>query len=127
MPKRVNILGDIRAEHDRPMLDLAFYQTPDYRTLIESTERPIVVGRRGTGKSALCYQLKKFWAKGTNTTVIEIIPEEDQIIGLRPLLSFFGSKYTQIKAGARISWRYALLLEVATRLLEQRKFSRTQA
>ena len=67
MAKRVNVLGDIRAEHDKQMLELAFYETPNYRTLIESSERPIVVGRRGTGKSALCNQLKKYWQKDANT------------------------------------------------------------
>lgn len=109
------------------MLELAFYETPDYRTLIESTDRPIVVGRRGTGKSALSNQLKKYWKKGANTTAVEIVPEEDQVIGLRPLLGIFGSKYNQIKAGARIAWKYALLLEVAVRLLELRKLSQTDS
>lgn len=125
MAKRVNVLGDIRAEHDMHMLELAFFETPDFRTLIESTDRPIVVGRRGTGKSALCYQLKKYWRKGANTTVYEIIPEEDQVIGLRPLLKLFGPKYNQIKAGARIAWKYALLLEVATHLLDSGKLPRS--
>ncbi|MEI6195740.1 MAG: ATP-binding protein, partial [Verrucomicrobiota bacterium] len=127
MAKRVNVLGDIRAEHDKQMLELAFYETPDYRTLIESSERPIVVGRRGTGKSALCNQLKKYWQKDANTIVLEIVPEEDQVIGLRPLLGFFGDKYNQIKAAARIVWKYGLLVEVATRLIDQRKLSRTDS
>ena len=127
MPKRVNVLGDIRAEHDKQMLELAFYETPDYRTLIESSDRPIVGGRRGTGKSALCSQLKKYWQKDPNTIVVEIIPEEDQVIGLRPLLGFFGEKYNQIKAAARIGWKYGLLLEVATRLIDQRKLSRNES
>jgi hypothetical protein len=121
VPKNINVLGDIRAEHDKHMLELAFYETPDYRTLIESTDRPIVVGRRGTGKSALCYQLKKYWRKGRNTTVVEIVPEEDQVIGIRPSLGRFGNKYNQIKAGARIAWKYAILLETATHLLDQKK------
>lgn len=123
MHKRVNVLGDIRAEHDRHMLELAFYETPDYRTLVESTDRPIVVGRRGTGKSALAYELKKYWSRGKNTTVIEVVPEEDQVIGIRPLLSLFGSKYNQIKAGARIAWKYALLLEVVGALLIQKRLT----
>jgi hypothetical protein len=125
--KRVNVLGDIRAEHDKHMLEMTFYETPDYRTLVESTDRPIVVGRRGTGKSALSYQLKKYWQKGFNTTVVEIIPEEDQVIGLRPLLRLFGDRYNHYKAGARIAWKYALLMEIATRLAEERKFSRSEA
>ncbi len=115
MAKRINVLGDIRAERDRHMLELAFYESPDYRTLIETTDRPIVVGRRGTGKSALCSQLRKYWQKGERTTVVEIVPEEDQVIGLRSLATLFGSKYNHIKAGARIACKYALLAEACTR------------
>ena len=126
MSKHINVLGDIRAECDREMLESAFYETPDYRTLIESTDRPIVVGRRGTGKSALCYELKKYWTKGTNTILVEIIPEEDQVIGIQQLLRLFGDKYTQIKAGARIAWKYALLMEIATRLFEQKRLSQSE-
>ena len=124
MQKSANVLGDIRAELDKKMLALAFYETPDYRTLIESTDRPIIVGRRGTGKSTLCNQLNNYWSKDKSTMVVEIVPEEDQVIGLRPLLSCFGSKYNQIKAGARIAWKYALLVEVASKILDQRKLSK---
>jgi ABC-type transport system involved in cytochrome c biogenesis ATPase subunit len=35
------------------MLDRWFVETPDYRTLIETSDRTIVAGRHGTGKSAL--------------------------------------------------------------------------
>jgi hypothetical protein len=117
MAKRVNILGNIRAEADKEMLQVAFYETPDYRTLIESADRPIVVGRRGTGKSALCFHLSKYWRRGRATTVIEMVPQEDQVIGIRPLLARFGSKYNQIKAGARIAWKYAILVEIGANLL----------
>lgn len=108
------------------MLMAAFYETPDYRTLIESFERPIVVGRRGTGKSALRFQLKKYWAKGKRTTAVEIVPEEDQVIGTRPLLRLFGKTYGQLKAGARIAWKYAIMMEIAIRLVDQNKMLRTE-
>lgn len=121
MPTRINVLGDIRAETDSRMLKVAFYETPDYRTLIESFDRPIIVGRRGTGKSALCFRLKDYWVKSKRTTVVEIVSQEDQVIGTRPLLSLFGKTYGQLKAGSRIAWKYALLMEVATRLLDQAK------
>ena len=122
--KKVNILGDIRAEGDGKMLQVAFYETPDFRTLIESAERPIVVGRRGTGKSALCLHLAKYLRQGKSTTVIEIVPHEDQVIGTRPLLSRFGSKYNLIKAGARIAWKYAILLEVGSKLVGHYKLAK---
>lgn len=40
-----NLLGDIRAENDSYMLDNAFYETPDYKALLESNDRCVVVGR----------------------------------------------------------------------------------
>jgi len=58
---RANILGDIRAEADEKMLETAFLETADYKTLIDTTDRPIVIGRRGTGKSALAHQLLHYW------------------------------------------------------------------
>lgn len=122
MQNRVNILGDIRAEGDRRMLEVAFYETPDYTTLLESADRPIVVGRRGTGKSALCYQLGKYWQRDRYAEVIEIVPHEDQIIGIRPWLRLFGEKYNQTKAGAKIAWKYALLLEVCCRVIRHYKY-----
>ncbi len=73
MDKNPNILGDIRAESDQKMLDQGFYETSDYHTLVASTERPVVVGRRGTGKTALSYHLKKYYEQEEKQRVIHII------------------------------------------------------
>jgi len=78
-----NILGDIRAENDTSMLDQAFLETSDYKALLESSDRCVVVGRRGTGKSALVHKLNQYWHNQNKTFVIVVSPEEDQIIGLR--------------------------------------------
>ena len=107
-----NILGDIRAEEDRGMLDVAFYVSPDFRTLIESSDSPIVVGRRGTGKSAIVYNLQKHFSSIDKTEVLCITPEEDQIIGMRPLLELFGYKFAHIKRGALMGWKYAIYLSL---------------
>lgn len=113
---RGNLLGDIRAENDKEMLDQAFFPTPDYKTLVESSDRCVVVGRRGTGKSALVHKLKEYWIGQQKTFVVVVAPDEDQIIGLRSLLNFFGDNYIHIKAGAKIAWKYALYMEVLSRL-----------
>lgn len=47
---KTNLFGDARAEHDHEMLDSSFYESQNYKTLFESRDRFIVVGRRGTGK-----------------------------------------------------------------------------
>jgi hypothetical protein len=106
------LLGDIIAENDTPMLDRAFLETADFKTLAESSDRCVVVGRRGTGKSALAYRLKKYWKAQEKTYVSIITPDEDQIIGLRDIFSFFGDNFLHIKAAAKLSWRYALFMEL---------------
>ncbi len=108
----VNRFGDVRAEHDHVMLDASFHESQNYRTLLESGDRFIVVGRRGTGKSALTYRLSKDWASRKYSTII-IAPSEEQVIGVRPIAQLFGDSITRIRAGVKLAWRYALLLEIS--------------
>lgn len=117
-----NVLGDIRAEQDSAMLDSAFWESSDYKALLESYDRPIVVGRRGTGKSALAYRLSKRWATKPKTSILKIAPEEEQMIGLRDIFEQFGDKYLHIKAGTKIAWRYAIYMEVITDIGSHYKF-----
>lgn len=110
------------------MLDVAFLETADYKTLIDAADRPIVVGRRGTGKSALAHRLQKHWREASKTDVILLAPAEEQIIGLRAIVpEFFSDQYRLIRAGARIAWRFALLAEIACRLAKHYKLERTAA
>ena len=122
---RPNALGDLRAEADEEMLNRAFLETADYRTLIETSDRTVVVGRRGTGKSALTAQLARHWGLENLTAVIKISPEEHQTIGIRPQIGLFGDSFTKIRAGARLTWRYALVMEAASRLASIPKFLNT--
>lgn len=120
-----NMLGDLTAEADGVMLERAFLETGDYRTLIETSDRIVVVGRRGTGKSALTLWLERYWRKAESTDVIKLAPEEYQVIGLRPLLRLFGDKFSLARAGSRLLWRYAFMLEAATSLALRPEFPRT--
>ncbi|MEQ5855271.1 hypothetical protein NFI08_06160 [Halomonas sp. EF61] len=117
-----NVLGDIRAEQDRTMLDTAFWESADYRSLLESYDRPIIVGRRGTGKSALAYRLSKHWKSKPKTLVLSISPEEEQVIGLRDIFDQFGEKYLHIKAGTKMAWRYAIYMEILVELGDHYKY-----
>lgn len=117
-----NVLGDIRAEQDIKMLEEAFWESSDYRALLESNDRPIVVGRRGTGKSALAYKLAKYWAGKPKTLILKISPEEEQVIGLRDIFEQFGEKYLHIKAGTKMAWRYAIYMEIIVEIANHYKF-----
>lgn len=109
-----NLLGDIRAEQDGLMLDAAFVETSDYKALLENPDRCIVVGRRGTGKSALVYRLNKHWVKEPQTFCFPLSPDEDQVIGLRVFFTNFHNNFVHIKAASKLAWRYALYMELLT-------------
>lgn len=116
-----NILGDIRAEHDTKMLEAAFWPTSDYKALLESNERCIIVGRRGTGKSALVHMLSKHWHQKPKTHVMNIAPVEEHIIGFRDTMREFGDNYLHVKAGSKLAWRYAICMEVLVELTNHYK------
>jgi len=113
---KANILGDIRAENDLAMLDKAFLETSDYRSLLDSSDRCIVVGRRGTGKSAIVHKLNQYWLRENKTFVVVVAPDEDQMIGLRGAMSKLGENFVHIKAASKIAWRYALYMEILIKL-----------
>ncbi len=121
---RPNILGDLRAEADQMMLDKAFLETADYRTLIETSDRVLVVGRRGTGKSALTRALRSYWGTA-DAAVISLAPEEHEVIGARPLVQLFGEKFNRVRAGSRLLWRYTLMMEAAHALAPRTGFSKS--
>jgi hypothetical protein len=101
-------------------------ETSDYRTLIETSDRIVVVGRRGTGKSALTASLEKYWRHAPNTHVAKLAPEEHQIIGVRPLIQLFGEKFSWIRAGSRLVWRYAFMMELTNSISRSYQFSGTE-
>jgi hypothetical protein len=123
MPVRSNPFGDVRAELDHSMLNRSFYEWQDYRALFETNDRFIVVGRRGTGKSALTYQLRKVWSERKYISIV-IAPNEEQVIGLRPVAGLFGTTVSKIRAGVKIAWRYAMFMEIALALHEHYKTKR---
>ena len=123
---RPNALGDLRAEADQKMLSVAFLETADYRTLIETSDKAVVVGRRGTGKSALTLHLVNHWGRSSDTVVVKITPEEHQTIGLRPQVALFGDSFTKMRAGSRLAWRYALIMEATSSLAPRYRFLDTK-
>lgn len=116
-----NPLGDIRAEADHAMLAKAFYETPDYLSLLESDDKVVVVGRRGTGKSAITYRLQKQWSDTKAAVLVVVAPEEHQTLSLAPLIAKTGSKFLTVRAASRLLWRYGLMLEVAQQLSSRYK------
>jgi hypothetical protein len=90
-----------------------FQQTTGRR---RGASRSFVVGRRGSGKSALFLQLADEFRGRAKSLVVEVVPEEFQIKGviavIRRLLSD-GSKYGDVRSLMRVVWRAVLLAHAA--------------
>lgn len=113
---RSNLLGEQTAEYDTKNLGDTFIETPEYRSVLETRDSCVVVGRRGTGKSAMFWKLQKFWGGQKSSHVITVAPEDYQIIGFRALFSPFSGKYNHVRAAARLVWKYSLYMEMLTHL-----------
>lgn len=117
-----NVLGQYQAEADGYMLERAFVETPEYRTLVAADYCTVVVGRRGTGKSACFVKLRQHFQRSRNTLTIDIAPDELDIIGLKKLARTFGDDYAMVRATSRLAWHAAILYEVLVRLRRHYRF-----
>lgn len=119
-------LGDARAEQDYARTKSAFYESADYRTLIESESKAIVVGRRGVGKSALFLRLTDYFKDADKVEVINFAPEEHEVQAFRPVARLFDDKFNLVRSASRLAFRYALMLELGSVLAGRFKFSQMQ-
>ncbi|EPA9743985.1 ATP-binding protein [Cronobacter malonaticus] len=113
---RASMLGEQTAENDSQLLLNNFIETPEYRSVIETKDSTVVVGRRGTGKSAMFAKLANEWGTQKATNIIAIAPEDYQTIGFRGLFKNFEVKYSYVRSVAKMLWKYGLLMEMLTHL-----------
>lgn len=121
-----NFLGCVTAEDDVGMLNRAYYETEDYVSLISNPNKSIVVGRRGSGKTAMSISLEKYWRHKTKAHPTVVSPESDQIIGVRILLSRFGEDFEHVKTGVKISWSTLLLLIIGKAISSHPSFPKAK-
>ncbi|WP_204799826.1 P-loop ATPase, Sll1717 family [Nitrosomonas nitrosa] len=102
-------IGDSEAEYDASFLDVCYTDTGDLETLINfSNPHRIIVGRTGTGKSALIYKISQ------EENVIEIKPESLSLNYLSnsdmiPLLENAGIK---LDIFYTLLWRHVFTVEL---------------
>lgn len=112
-------IGDPTAENEMTTLASYYLQTDQYnRTL--SGDVNLVVGRKGSGKTALFIQARDEIRADKRNIVVDLKPEGYQLLKLKEeILSYLseGSRQHLITA----FWEYLLLLEVAYKLLEKDK------
>jgi hypothetical protein len=107
------LLGAANAEADDVMLRQAFLQTPDYLTLLHSTDFNYVVGRRGTGKSALFLGLRDKFAEDSGVILLTEQPNDYEMVELQALLRSLSTEYRVLRPITRLLWGIHLLIETA--------------
>lgn len=119
------LLGAAQAEADVQMLKRAFIETADYQALRFTSDYNYVVGRRGTGKSAIFGRLKDDFASDTSAILLAEQPQDFEMLELQSLLEPLSSEYRKLRPTTRLLWTAHLLLESAKAVARHYKFSKS--
>ncbi|MBL0968433.1 MAG: ATP-binding protein [Brevundimonas sp.] len=113
-------LGASVAENEFRRLDSYFLETREYFRALRG-EAQLVVGRKGTGKTAIFWQLKERLQSDRAHVVLDLRPDGFHLRKLNELVSVHFSEATHSHTMTAF-WEYVLLLELAHRLLEEDEF-----
>ena len=109
-------LGDVAAENE--IRGLQDYFVPTGQSIAaRQGHAPLVVGRKGSGKSAIFYEILNVEGRGVHDLIIDLRPEGNQFARLREFVEAHLSKGMQEFALTGF-WTYLLLTEIARKLLE---------
>jgi hypothetical protein len=109
--------GDPAAENEATQLDTYFLETEQFRLTLNG-ELNIILGRKGSGKTAIFIQVRDKIRTDKNNIVIDLAPEGFQLIKLKEFI------LRQLSHGTRKEflaafWEYIVWLEIAYKLLEK--------
>jgi hypothetical protein len=121
-----NILGELAAESDEDMLKSAFFETANYRALSQGSDIRFVVGRRGTGKSALFRKVSDALANNKSYILLTERPAEETIGSLRSEIRKQSSEYLTTRWITKIVWRTQILTQVLDKILGHYKADRIE-
>lgn len=109
-------IGDSAAENEFTTLKSYFIPTDAYgRTLQGSVD--LVTGRKGSGKTALFFQVRDRLRSNKDNVIVDLKPEGYQLTQLKESVLLY------LKAGAQAYlittfWHYLFLLEIVRRIIE---------
>jgi len=90
--------GQPEAEHDGLAMQRSFYEAENWKTISSGVGVPFVVGRKGSGKSAIAARLEILSRQQPDCCFLRIIPANFRHVEIRDLLACLVNKNT--------SWQY---------------------
>jgi hypothetical protein len=110
-------LGDLAAENEIGALRSYFVPTGQYNDAKRGHAR-LVVGRKGSGKTAIFYGLRSAYKPSNDHLVLDLKPEGHQFTKLRETI------LKELSPGLRqhvltAFWNYLLLMEIAHKIIEE--------
>jgi len=121
-----NLLGSAQAEDDHLMLERAFVETADYQTLLHTKDFSYVVGRRGTGKSAIFQRLKERFCTDTRLILITEEPQDFEMLEMQSLMCGISSDYRALRAISRLLWTANFLVKTLTAIAVHYRFAKNE-
>lgn len=109
--------GDPVAENEATVLRDHFLETDPYRRALNG-EANVLVGRKGSGKTAVFLQVRDRTRALKENIVIDLIPDGHQLIKMKEFILDKLSRGTR-KEVISAFWEYVLWLEIAYKLLEK--------
>jgi hypothetical protein len=119
------LLGAAQAEADSKMLRRAFIETPDYQALRHTPDFNYVVGRRGTGKSAIFQRLKEEFSEDPSAILLAEQPQDYEMLELQSLLAPLATEYRVLRPTARLLWTAHLLLDATRSFAKHYRFGKS--
>ncbi|TAJ69009.1 MAG: hypothetical protein EPO51_26170 [Phenylobacterium sp.] len=109
--------GDPTAENEAAGLGHYFLETEGYQRALNG-EANVLVGRKGSGKTAVFLQVRDRTRANKDNIIIDLIPDGYQLVKMKEFI------LDQLALGARKEviaafWEYVLWLEIAYKLLEK--------
>ena len=111
-------LGDVAAENEIQALSSSYFvKTPQFMQTKQGHAR-LVIGRKGSGKTALFYGHRKEVSRAKDNLVLDLKPEGHQFVRLREVVMARLSEGVQ-QHTLTAFWHYLLLLEVARKIIDR--------
>ena len=110
-------LGSTVAEYETQQLSTYFVKTAEYARALRA-EGAVVTGRKGSGKSAIYFQVMSSYERNRSRCVVDLRPASHNLSEIRESLLSVAAVGV-LKHTIAAFWQYVMLLEVILKIREQ--------